>query len=168
MEKRKKLGWNATGIVGMVFAPIGLFFAVMGPVLYAMEAGGPGSDLVFLWTFGGIGLVFLLLGLGLLLPDVLRRRGQRRAIEQGETVRAKVLSVSPVLSVNYNGRHPYVVECSWQDPDTGEVHVWHSRYLRFDPEALLASGEVPVYVDRYEPKYAYVDVDAELPEVHVY
>ena len=74
MEKRKKLGWNATGIVGMVFAPIGLFFAVMGPVLYAMEAGGPGSDLVFLWTFGGMGLVFLLLGLGLLLPGVLRRR----------------------------------------------------------------------------------------------
>ena len=167
MEKRKKLGWNATGIVGMVFAPIGLFFAVLGTVLSAAGATGDG-DLLFLWVFGGMGLLFLLLGLGMLLPDILRRRGQRRAIEQGETVRAKVLGVTPVTSVSYNGRHPYVVECSWQDPDTGEVHVWHSRYMRFDPAALLASGEVPVYVDRYEPKYAYVDVDAELPEVHVY
>ena len=48
------------------------------------------------------------------------------------------------------------------------LNVTENRGSCFDPETLLASGEVPVYVDRYEPKYAYVDVDAELPEVHVY
>ena len=168
MESRKKLGWSVTGIVGMVFLLVGLPFAALGPLLYAADAGGAGDDLLLLWTFGGMGVLFMMLGVGLLLGDVRRRRGQRRAIEQGEIVRAKVTGVSPVPNLSYNGMHPYVVECSWQDPVTDEVHVWHSRPLKFDPETMLRDKEVPVYVDRYDPKYAYVDVEAVLPEIRVH
>jgi len=42
--------------------------------------------------------------------------------------------------VNVNGAHPMMVEVHWRDPDTGTVHVFHSRYLYVNVEPLLTGG----------------------------
>ncbi len=169
MEARKKLGWTAFGIVGFVFAPIGLLFSILGPALYFSAAGRDAEDsLVFLCVFGGMGALFLILGICFLFYDIRRRSRMRRAIDMGERVMAKIAGVNAQTNVTFNGRHPYVIECHYTDPDTGAVHVWHSRYLFFDPTDILKSAEVPVYLDRYDFKNAYVDIDSVLPEVQVH
>ena len=169
MERPKKLGWTEKGIVGMIFTPIGLLFLVLGVVLYAVKAGHrTGDPLIFLLVFGGMGFLFFLLGLIFLFLDVRRRNNMRRALNQGEYIMAKITGVEQHTNISYNGQHPYVVACRYQDPDTRTIHVWYSRYLRFNPEGIMTSDEVPVYMDRYNPEAAYVDIDAVLPEVSVH
>ena len=74
MNERKKYGWTAKGIVGMVFLPMGLMFLTMGVLFWYLKVGDePEMPKIFLYTFGGMGAVFLAVGLGLLLADIHRR-----------------------------------------------------------------------------------------------
>ena len=169
MNERKKYGWTAKGIVGMIFAPIGLLFLVMGVLFWHFRVGeGPDDPRLFLYIFGGVGAVFLLLGLGLLLADVRRRALQRRAYEGGNYVMAQIAGIKAQRNVNINGRCPCVVECHYTDPLTGAVHVYYSRYLYVDVEDLLQSEQAPVYIDRMDDRVGFVDIDAVLPEIKVH
>ena len=166
---KKKYGWTAKGIVGFIFAPIGVFFLLLGILLRHFKAGTvPGDPQIFLYVFGGMGIVFLLLGLGLLYSDLHRRSLQRRAVDGGYYVMAKIVGVKTQYNVNMNGRHPVVVECHYTDPSTGIAHVYFSRYLYTDVSDLLKSDEVPVYIDRMDDSVGYVDIDAVLPEIRVH
>ena len=57
MEK-KKYGWTALGIVGFIFAPIGLLFTVLGAVIGrspSVSWQGPDDPAVFLAVFCSAG-----------------------------------------------------------------------------------------------------------------
>ena len=172
MEKGTvKPGWRETGIVGMIFAPMGLIFTVLGVALWYFKAGNdPEDPIIFLCVFGGIGAAFLITGLGLLWADIRRRNAIRRAAEFGTMIMADISDIQSVGTVStHNGGHPWVVECRYQDPDTGVIHVLHSRYLYFNPTGLIKGQQVPVYVDREGGKHGfYVDIDAVLPGVEIH
>ena len=155
MEK-KKYGWTALGIVGFIFAPIGLLFTVLGAVIgRSPSVAWQGPEL------------FLLLGLLFLFLEFRRRRLLRRAYEGGNRVDAKILTVAEQRNVNVNGRSPRVVECAWTAP-SGVVHVYRSRYLYTDVTKLLETETVPVYIDRDDENIGFVDIDAVLPEIRVH
>ena len=169
MTERKKYGWTAKGIVGIIFAPIGFIFLVLGVLFWFFTIGdGSVDQMIFLYTFGGTGAVFFLVGLGLLMADIRRRALLRRAYESGHYVMAKIVGVNEQRNVNMNGRNPFVVECHYTDPGTGVVHVYYSRYLFVNVDDLLLSGEVPVYFDRMNENVGFVDIDAVLPVVKVH
>ena len=168
MEK-KKYGWTAKGIVAFCFIPMGLLFLPLGLLLWHYKAGNnPDGPEIFLYSFGGMGLVFLLIGLGLLLADLHRRALLRRAWEGGYYVMAKIAGTEYRNNVNINGRCPVVVEAHYTDPDTGVAHVWFSRFLYVNVGDLLQSEEVPVYIDRMNGDVGFVDVDAVLPQIRVH
>ncbi|MBR1707829.1 MAG: hypothetical protein IJ719_03230 [Clostridia bacterium] len=167
--ERKKYGWTAKGIVGMIFTPIGLLFLPLGLLLWHVNVtGDPRDSLVFLIAFGGVGAVFLLLGLALLFADLRRRHLQRRAYEGGYYVMAHIARASVQRNVNLNGSNPLVIECHYTDPDTGIAHVYYSRYLYTDVTDLLTSDEVPVYIDRMDDRVGFVDIDAVLPKIQIH
>ena len=144
----KHYGWTVWGILGFVFVPIALIFIPVGFIVNAMKPGETGQ--VILYIFGGIGSIFLLLGLGFLFMDLRRRNLMRRAYNGGNAVTAKVVGVRTVNNVNINGRHPVVLDCEYQG------NVYHSRYLYRD---IPATGtEVTVYVDRIDDRIGYVDI----------
>ncbi len=168
MSEKKRYGWTEKGIVGFVFVPIGCINALLGLILWAVGAGeDPEDPMIFLCVFGGVGLVLLAIGLGLILADVARRSAMRRAFEGGYYVMGKIAGVRERTNVNTGTRHPLVLECHFTDPDTGTAHVCFSRYLYFDPEDLLKTDEVPVYLERMG-KGVFVDIDAVLPQVVVH
>jgi len=168
-DMKKKLGWTEKGIVGAVFLPMGLIFLVTGLLLWYFGAGDePEDPMIFLCVFGGIGAVFSLVGAGLLGADGKRRRAARRAIDDGRYVMAKIAGVQVRTNVNTGRGHPRVVECHYQDPDSGVTHVCFSRYLNFDPTGLLTGDEVPVYLDRDSGKPLFVDIDAVLPPMEIH
>ena len=167
----KKMGWSVYGILGFIFAQIGIPFLVLGMVL-----GQPGGfvrwrsvddPVVFTAVFCGIGGLFLLLGLIFLAVDVRRRIRLRRAWESGNCVEADILGVVEQGNVNMMGGHPRMVEAAWTDPN-GVVHVYRSRYLYTNVSKLLTSEKVPVYIDRYDENIGFVDIDAVLPEIRVH
>lgn len=163
--ERKKYGWTVKGILGMVFSPMGLFFLVMGLILWYFKAGRkPEDPQIFLYVFGGMGAAFFLGGLGLLMADVRRRALQRRAYEGGYYVTGKIVGVKTQKNVTLNGVHPVVVECRYQDPSSGDERICRSRYLYGNVDGRLLSDAVPVYIDRMNDKAAYADIDAVFRE----
>lgn len=168
-DVKKKLGWTEKGILGWVFAPMGLLFLALGLLLWYIQAGDdPGDPLVFLCVFGGMGAVFFLIGGGLLLWELKRRLTARQALDDGRYVMAKIVGVQVRTNVNTGRGNPRVVECHYQDPDTGVTHVCFSRYLNFDPAGILTSDQVPVYLDRNSGKPLFVDIDAVLPPMEIH
>ena len=168
-RKRKKYGWTVRGILGFIFGPMGLIFLVLGLLFWHFRVGDdPEDPEIFLYAFGGVGACFLLSALILLGLDLYRRARLRRAYEGGYCVMAKIAGTRSVNSVNTNGSHPSIVECHYTDPATGTVHVFYSRYLFFNVDDLLKAEEVPVYLDRMDQRFGFVDIDAVLPEIKVH
>ena len=168
-RKPKKFGWTALGIVGMVFAPIGLFFVILGVLLWHYQAGrDPEDPEILLWVFCGMGALFLVLGLAFVWLELRRRKRMKDAYDSGNYVMAKIAGIQTRSNVRVNGRSPYVVECHYTDPDSGKAQICYSRYLYFNPSGLLTSDEVPVYIDRYDGKTVFVDIDSVLPEFEIH
>ena len=189
METKKKMGWTAFGLIGSIFAPIGLLFVVLGVALGRNPNVGwrtPNDSVIFTAVFCGVGGIFLVLDLAFLALDLRRRYLLRRAYESGNRVEAKILGVVETRSENmFSGRtsvaqaeasrkdqiafsgRPRVLEAAWTDAN-GAVHIYRSRYLRSNVEKLLKSNTVPVYIDRYNENIGFVDIDAVLPEIRVH
>ena len=167
---RKKMGWTVFGILGFVFAPMGLLFLMTGFLVGRdgyIHWRGNGDPVIFTAAFCGIGGLFLLLGLGFLAVDVRRRYLLRRAYDGGNCVEAQILGVVTQRNVNMPYGPPRMVETAWTDPN-GVVHVYHSRYVNVDVTKLLKSTTVPVYIDRYNENIGFVDIDAVLPEIRIH
>ena len=167
---RKKMGWTAFGIIGMIFSPMGFLFLMMELIIGRSESirwEGNGDPAVFTAVFCGIGGLFLLLGLGFLAVDIRRRYLLRRAYEGGNRVDAQILGVVTQRNVNTTYGSPRMLQAAWTDPN-GIVHVYHSRYLNMDVTSLLTSDTVPVYIDRYKENIGFVDIDAILPEIRIH
>ena len=167
---KKKYGWTVYGIIGFIFTPIGLFFTILGPALGLSDSirwSGRKDPMVFVSVFGGVGGIFLILGLVFLFIDLRRRYLLRRAYDSGNCVDAKILGVTEQTNVNMMNGHPRMVEAAWTDPD-GVVHVYRSRYLYTNVEKLLTAETVPVYIDRFNENVGFVDVDTVLPEIRVH
>ena len=158
----KKFGWTVWGIVGLVFAPIGLIFLPIGLLAGYSDSFRVSGDLtMFKSVFIAMGALFLLLGLGFLAHDLLRRYRLRQAYNSGNYVDARIVSVEKVRNVRVNGRHPFVIECSYTDA-YGKEHRYTSRYLYSRPQADLIGKTIPVYVDRMNESIGFVDVDSIL------
>ena len=158
----KKLGWTVWGILGLVFAPMGAVFLLIGLLVSGTGASRVSGDLSILkYTYISLGAFFLLLGLGFLSHDLLRRHRLRQAYYAGNFVDARIISVKEIPTVRVNRRHPFVIECSHTDA-YGEEHRYKSRYLYSAPREDLIGQTVPVYVDRLDERTGFVDVDSVL------
>ena len=167
---RKKMGWTVFGILGFIFTPMGLLFVTLGLTLWQSKSVAwkhPDDPVVFISVFGGVGGLFLILGLVFLAVDLRRRYLLQRAYDSGNCVNAKILGVNEQKNVNMVNGHPRVLECAWTD-DSGVVHIYRSRYLYINVEKLLKSDTVPVYIDRYNENVGFVDIDAVLPEIRIH
>jgi hypothetical protein len=106
---------------------------------------------------GGIGLVFGAIGGGMLLFGWKKSRSQAYLKDHGTEVLATFSSVEQNTSLTVNGRNPFRIVCQWQHPQTGELHVFRSDNLWFDPSNHIHQETVPVLVDEANLKRYWVD-----------
>ena len=166
----RKMGWTVKGIVGLIFAPMGLLFVIIGWIVgksLNVSWESANDPVAFQYVFCGIGGLFLLIGIALLAADLWRRHLLQRAYDGGNCVEAEIIGINAQNNVNMNGRHPHVVEAAYTDP-SGIVHVYRSRYLYTDVTKLLKSKTVPVYIDRFNENVGFVDIDVVLPEIRIH
>ena len=120
------------------------------------------NSFMHLWFFavllGGLGLVFLLLGLGLLIPRWIRGKAHDRLRRTGTPIRAKLQQVTELKGRRSGDRHPYQIVAQWLNPRTGEIHVFKSEPIWFEPTQYLESDEVTVFIELNNPRKYYVDV----------
>lgn len=159
-ERKAKQGISALLIVGLVFTGIGAIYLAVGIIISLWEK----NMLVFLISFGGIGLVFLIAGIICLLLEIRKRKRRNRLLNAGRYITAEITEVSISYAIKINRRYPYVVICRYEDGE-GNVHLFKSRYLLFDPAPFLKDRMVRVYVEDGNFKHYYVDIDEVLPNV---
>lgn len=110
------------------------------------------------FIFGGVSLSFLFVAL---IFAVHNRRFSLSAIRlktSGKRVIAEVISGEPVNYISVNRKHPYVVDCSYQDEVTGLTYLYRSNHIWEEPSTLIGK-QVSVYIDRNNPKRYYVDME---------
>ncbi len=140
-------------LAGAILTGIGCIFLPIGIGLRAVDA-------LFFYAFGAVGAVLLGVGLALLYVWYTRRKTAESVKAAGHYVLARIVNISRNYSVTINGVNPYVIECVFQDPDTGISHNFRSGDLMEDPSASLNSDEIRVYINPDNLDEYYVDIDS--------
>ena len=146
-------------IFSVVFFLFGFVLVALGTGL-ALAAG----QLAFL-LFAAVGLVFFLVGVGM-LGAVSRQRKLRLWLEQnGRIIDADIAGVQYDTRVRVNGRCPLVLQCQAVNPADGKVYLFESDSLWFDPTPFLdGRDKVPVLVDPDNYHRYQVLTEGILPE----
>ncbi|MDD1510313.1 DUF3592 domain-containing protein [Pseudomonas sp. CNPSo 3701] len=113
---------------------------------------------------GGIGAVFLTLGLLFVLPPLLGKRRAAELLVTGTPVQAEVVDVELNGGLSINGRNPYRIVAQWLNPQTNKLHVFRSENLWFDPGPYISESLVTVMIDPANPKRYSMDTRF-LPEL---
>lgn len=113
---------------------------------------------------GGIGVVFLLIGLALVLPPLIGRLRGASLLTTGTPVQAEVVDVELNEGLSINGRSPYRIVAQWLNPQTNKLHVFRSANLWFDPGPYISDSLVTVMIDPARPKRYSMDTRF-LPEL---
>lgn len=159
-------------VFGIPFTAVGLaiFFAPMTPDELTMTVNGVRQAatqgdvlrfrLIFLLTFGLVGLGTLIAGIVTLVRAARRRRDNQMLKEDGIHIIAEATE-SIASNVRVNGRLLGYLLCKYTAPD-GRTYVFKSDRLRTDPMPYLNEGQVHVYYDREYIDHYFVDVDASV------
>ncbi len=68
------------------------------------------------------------------------------------------LAVERDLSVEMNGSNPWRIVSQWQNPASGNVRVFHSEHLWFDPGEYVKAGKITVLLDPRDERRYHMDV----------
>lgn len=164
---------NVIMLIGTIFGLIGLFFSVIGIVFFFFldtlraNATGNGDIIMLPLTFTGIGVIMLGLGLAMCVANFMRKKKIKRLMEEGQYIYAEVKDVIMNYNVTINGRHPFVLECSYEDPYTSEIHVFHSGNLNYRPSELIGT-EIRIWVDRNNYSVYHVDTESVTKNVTIH
>jgi hypothetical protein len=116
---------------------------------------------------GGMGAAFFLASAGTFLYARLHRSQEQRLLRSGRRIEAKLVEVVKDTSVVVNGIHPFRVEAQWLDQASGQMRVFRSDRIWYNPaEFLQPSGPIPVYIDPGDATKYYVDLSF-LPKLAV-
>ena len=117
--------------------------------------------LMTLWfgaiLLGGMGSVFSLVGAALVFGWG-RRAADPRLKLTGMSIQTDFQSVERDTSYSEDGRHPFLIVTQWKNPGTGEIHLFHSDPLWYDPSSHIKTGKITVYIERGNPAKYFMDV----------
>ena len=119
------------------------------------------EELLFLPTLilAIIAVPFLIIGGIFLLLAMKQRKKKEYLMQHGKRIMAEVTGGSRNLNYTVNGRHPWKLECRYEDVFSGEIYLFSSSNVWMDPE-LYIGRQVTVYVDGDNYRKYYVDVES--------
>lgn len=106
----------------------------------------------------GLGLVFFLVGAGLGVAKRFNAQKLARLRGAGDLVLATLDKVEIDTSTTFNDHHPWRVHAHWDDPVSGQRHLFASEMLWQDPSARLGQSPVQVYIERGNPRRYAMDL----------
>lgn len=106
---------------------------------------------------GGIGVIFVVMGFGIVLATFLKTHNDNYLIQHGTPIETQFQSIELNESISVNGQHPFCIISHWLNPDTSELHIFKSNNLWFDPSEHIKNRLITVYIDKDKPHKYYVD-----------
>lgn len=114
---------------------------------------------ILMLVFGILGGFFFILGIVFISILIGSNTKRKKLMENGKRLKASVTGGNEDLTVIINGRHPYRLDCVYQDEFTGESYLYSSDYLLEDPNMYI-DAKVDVYVDGNDMSKYYVDLNS--------
>lgn len=108
-------------------------------------------------VFIGIGIIFLLIGVLILVLRAREDRKKKRIMDTGVRISAQVKGSIVDTSYTINSRHPYRLECVYYDELSGQPVICTSDIIWESPDKYM-DKYVPVYVDREDRSRYVVDL----------
>ncbi len=105
-----------------------------------------------------LGAVFFLVGAGIFAFSLVSKRRRAWLQRNGQSVNTELQSVFLDESYKVNGRSPYRVLSQWKNPRTGEMHVFKSEAIWYDPAQSITSKNINVLIDPDNPKKYFMDL----------
>lgn len=103
-----------------------------------------------------MGAVFAAVGIIPLIVSLAGTRKRKKLMATGRQLHAAVEYTDINRSVTYNGRHPYIVYCTYLDPGTEITYRFKSKNLMRDP-GYAPGDPIEVFVDPEDySRYAVV------------
>lgn len=107
-----------------------------------------------------IGAIFSLVGGWLSMVKLIKAGKKRRLIRQGLTLYATVEEISRNTGYSVNGKHPFVIYCSYRDEYKDVTYRFKSENLWTDPSSVFPEGStIPVLVDGENYSQYYVNTE---------
>lgn len=137
--------------------PITVYYAADNPAKIRTK----GSQLLYL-IFGIVGAVMLGTGAALVIYSARKKAQGKLLRETGIRLDGEIIGVAVDSRISSNYQHPYVLQCQCRTPD-GQVRLFQSEPIWYNPTNLLTTNHVPIYVDRTNFQKYYVDLLYVLP-----
>ena len=109
--------------------------------------------------FGVVAIPFLVVSIILIVVMVSRNKRFSRIYEEGKRITAEVTGGRINRNYSVNNRHPWRLECRYEDTFTGEEHVFKSGNVWFDPNQYIGRP-ISVYILDGNYSNYYIDVDS--------
>ena len=88
---------------------------------------------------------------------------RKKLIDAGHSIYATVDSIDINTSYSVNGRHPFVIYCSYKDEYKDVIYRFKSDNLWTDPSQVIEPGsEIRIYVDGTDFSKYHVDTESLL------
>jgi hypothetical protein len=114
-------------------------------------------------VFAILGTIFSMIGIIGYFIQFLINKGKNRLLTHGHRIYAEISEIIQDSNYTINNRHPYRILCKYED-GYGEVHIFKSEMILYNPTGLLKDNMVPVYVKENNYKKYYVKIDEVLPK----
>lgn len=110
--------------------------------------------------FLGMGVIFMLVGIIPIICFIIKSARQKKILQTGQVLYATVNNIVWNTSYSVNGRHPFVIYCTYKDDYQDISYRFKSDNLWTDPSPVFPVGSyIEVYVN---PKdYSQYHVNAE-------
>ncbi len=103
------------------------------------------------------GIVFLLVGMGIIVGRMKRQKKRRRLLATGRKIQTKFSEVEKNTNVSINRKNPYRIITQYNEGN--ELFVFQSENIWFDPSSSIQEGQtIVVYVNRDRMSDYYMDV----------
>lgn len=113
--------------------------------------------------FIGLGTVFAVVGVLSLIWTGRKAHNKKQLIASGQYIYATVESIECNKSFSVNGRHPFLIYCTYRDAYQDIIYRFKSDNIWTNPEYVIQPGnEIKVFVDRENYKNYHVDVEGIL------
>lgn len=113
----------------------------------------------------GIGAIFALIGILPIVLTVTKNLKQKKILQNGQILHATVDNIIWNTSLSVNGRHPYVIHCTYKDEYQDITYRFKSNNLWTDPSPVFPIGSyISVYVDPKNYSHYYVDAEQKIEE----
>lgn len=117
-----------------------------------------GFWLMFGGVFALVAVIFVIIS-GVMFVIAGRQKARKeRLLTGGHYITAEIYNITRNPLIRINGRHPFIIECRYEDRYTDKQYLFSSESLFADPSLFYEIGEqINVYVGDDTYKEYYVD-----------